>query len=91
MALGAVVFALGVLRVLLVSDALRRVVAINVASIGVLIILIALAARPGTDAPDPLLHALALTGIVITISISGVALVLIRHIESRDDDDGSQQ
>ncbi len=86
MALGATVFALGTVRVLLVADDIRRVVAVNVAGAGLLLVLVALASRSGTDSPDAVLHALVLTGIVITISITGLALVLIRHIEARSDE-----
>lgn len=79
--LGAVLFVLGSVRVLLTTDLVRRVVAVNVAGAGTLIILIALAS-PDSGGPDSVLHALALTGIVITVSLSGFALVLARHIEA---------
>ena len=39
--------------------------------------------------PDPVLHALALTGIVITVAFTGFGVVLARRIdeaESADDD-----
>ncbi|OZF42002.1 NADH-quinone oxidoreductase subunit K [Rhodococcus sp. 14-2470-1a] len=83
LALGAALFVLGSVRVLLTTDLVRRVVAVNVAGAGTLIILIALAA-PDTGRPDSVLHALALTGIVITVSLSGLALALARHIEAND-------
>lgn len=85
MAVGAILFALGSLRVLLVADVVRRVVAVNVAGAGILIILIALAVPTDTQPADSVLHALVLTGIVITVSLSGFALVLARHIEENSE------
>ncbi|UXA18600.1 NADH-quinone oxidoreductase subunit K [Mycobacterium sp. SMC-4] len=86
LALGAVLIALGSVRMLLDSDPVRRVVAVNVAGSGVFVILVALAAR--TDPPDPVLHALVLTGIVIAVSVTGLALVLIRQTRPPSPGDG---
>ncbi|MGC0272411.1 NADH-quinone oxidoreductase subunit K [Pseudactinotalea sp. Z1739] len=71
---------LGIVRLLTTTDLVRRVIALNIASGGVLMVLVALAAR--TDPPDTVPHALVLTGIVITVSVTGLALVLIRRIEA---------
>lgn len=79
LALGAVLTVLGSTRMLLERDAVRRVVAVNVAGSGVFVIMVALAAR--TDPPDPVLHALVLTGIVIAVSVTGLALVLLRRTQ----------
>src|SRR5690625_4669625 len=35
-----------------------------------------------SEPPDSVLHALALTGIVITVSVTGLALVIVRRIEA---------
>lgn len=86
LALGAVVTLLGAVRLLTTPDSMRRVVALNVTGAGTLLILVSLSAT-GPGEPDPVLQALALTGIVITISVTGLALVLVRRIEDGDDDD----
>ncbi|MGB3480759.1 MAG: NADH-quinone oxidoreductase subunit K [Mycobacterium sp.] len=85
LALGSFLVALGSLRLLFTVDPVRRVVALNFAGAGVFVILIALAAR--TDPPDPVLHALVLTGIVITVAVTGIALVLARRAPDSDDTD----
>ncbi len=76
--LGAVLFALGAVRLLLASGVMTRVLALNVAGAGSLVVLGALAYRIDPETPDPVLHALVLTGIVITVSVTGLALVLLR-------------
>lgn len=83
--LGAVLFALGAVRMLTASDLIVRLVSLNVAGSGSLVLLVALAGRD--DPVDPIPHALALTGIVITVSFTAVGLVLVRHIEARRGDD----
>jgi multicomponent Na+:H+ antiporter subunit C len=79
---GAALALLGAARLLLTRDLMTRVLALNVASAGVLMILVALALRAGEPGnPDPVLHALVLTGIVITVSVTGFAIGLVRRIE----------
>ena len=61
------------------TDALRRIVAINVAALGVLTIIVALAAR-GDGAADPVTHAMVLTGLVVSASATALALALVRRL-----------
>lgn len=85
--LGALLATLGVARLLLTEDLIRRVVGLNIASGGVLMVIVA--AGYDAEAPDPVTHALALTGIVITVSVTAFALALARRIEADTDDDGA--
>lgn len=83
--LGCVVLVVGLVAHLLVGDLVRRIVSLNVASGGVMMILLALADR--TDARDPVPQALVLTGIVIMAAVTGLALALARRVESADDEE----
>lgn len=89
--LGVALAVLGAARLLLTADLIRRVVALNVSSAGVLMVLVALAYRADPDEPDPVLHALVLTGIVITVSVTALALGLVRRIETAQDADEAGQ
>lgn len=81
--LGIVISVVGIVRLLLVRDLVARLIALNIVGAGSLLILITLAAR---SAPiDPVLSALVLTGLVITVAFTGVAAVLIRRIEATSD------
>lgn len=65
------------------GDALRRIVAINLIVIGVLTLMVALAARsPGTA--DPVTHAMVLTGLVVSASATAFALALVRRLARSD-------
>lgn len=84
--LGIVLAVAGMVRMLLVQDLMARLVAMNVVGVGSLLILLALAAR--SDPLDPVLSALVITGLVITVAFTGVGAILIRRIEATRDGDG---
>lgn len=80
--LGAAVVALAIYPLVLARDLLRRIVAANSLGTGVFIILVALGYR-GQDAPvDPTPHAMVLTGIVVALSATGLALALAAAIQA---------
>lgn len=70
----------GTIRLLLARDPVVRLISMNVVGLGSLLLLIALAAR--SDSIDPVLSALVITGLVITVAFTGVGAVLVRRLES---------
>jgi len=78
---GVALFALGLRGALLHPALLGRVLAINVCGAGVFLVLVSLAYRGPLAAPDPLPHALVLTGIVVAVSATALALALDRHLQ----------
>ncbi len=78
--------ALGLRGVLLHASLLQRIVAINVMGAGVFLLLIAVAYRGPGLAPDPVPHALVLTGIVVAVSATALALALARRLHAERDD-----
>ncbi|NLS10821.1 hypothetical protein HGQ17_12630 [Nesterenkonia sp. MY13] len=90
----------GMVRLLLVRDLVARLVALDVTGLGVLLMLVALAARSsdetgaqaaetGAAGPDAVLQALVITGLVIAVAFTGLGAVLIRRIEGAKDTEGS--
>ena len=79
---GCLIMALGLRTALLHASLLRRVVAINVMGTGVFMILLAIAYRGPGLAPDPVPHALVLTGIVVAVSATALALALARRLNA---------
>lgn len=86
--LAAVLVSAGLIRMFLVTDHVARLVAMNVLGSGTLLTLVALAAR--STEIDPVLSALVITGLVITVAFTGVAAVLIRRIEAFDAEEANQ-
>lgn len=79
---GLVLWLLGLEGLFLAGSMLRRVVAINVMSSGVFMIMVALAAR--SDDPDPVLQALVVTGLVVGVSATALAVRLYRVLRSSE-------
>lgn len=83
--LGVLIAVVGLVRWLIVRDLVARLIAMNVVGGGSLLVIVALAAR---SAPiDPVLSALVITGLVITVAFTGVGAVLIRRLEGLRTDD----
>lgn len=77
--IGVLIFGLGLHGVLVHAHPLRKILAVNVMGVGVLMVLVATGWRP--DGPtDPLPQALAITGIVVAISTTALALAFVRRL-----------
>jgi len=77
---GTGLFSIGLLGLILQRHLLRRVLALNVMGTGVFLIFVALARRAGT-LPDPVPHAMVLTGLVVSVSATALGLVLIGRVQ----------
>ena len=79
---GIAVFAIGFFGAMVVVEPLRRVLALKLCSVGAGFLLVVGAWQAPPDTPDPVPHALVITGIVVMISATAVALALIRRLHS---------
>jgi multicomponent Na+:H+ antiporter subunit C len=84
---GCLILAIGLRAALLHPSLLQRLVAVNVMGAGVFLTLIAIAYRGPDAPPDPVPHALVLTGIVVAVSATALALALVRRLYREGDDD----
>lgn len=78
---GAALCSLGLHAVLARRHLMRKVLALNVVSSGVFLVLVALAARDPAR-PDPVPHAMVLTGIVVAVCATALALSLARRLRT---------
>lgn len=79
---GSALFVIGLYGLMTRPHLLHKVLALNITSSGVFFVFVAIARRvPGTT-PDPLPHAMVLTGIVVTVSSTAFALALAKSIYS---------
>jgi len=77
---GALLFAAGIAYIFLVDHSIRRILAFNVMGSGVFLILVGLAQRDG--ASDPVPQAMVLTGIVVAVAATALALALVRRLDA---------
>lgn len=90
---GVILFALGVAGVVLITPLLRRILAFNLMGSGAFLVLVGLAQRNGVS--DPVPQAMVLTGIVVAVAATALALALARKLHAltgglelpADDDD----
>ncbi|HMP89018.1 MAG TPA: NADH-quinone oxidoreductase subunit K [Kiritimatiellia bacterium] len=75
---GVLLLAIGMYGVLIQPHLLKKLLSLNIASGGVFLLMVALAFRG--ESPDPVPHALVLTGIVISVSATAYAVALAARI-----------
>jgi multicomponent Na+:H+ antiporter subunit C len=87
---GAALFALGLRGVFAGVTPLRQIIAVNVMGNGVFLVFITLAARVAGGRPDPVPQAMVLTGIVVAVCATGLALTLaVRHRQEQNERSGT--
>ncbi len=75
---GAGLFVMGGSGVLLLKHLLRRILAFNLMGSGAFLVLVGMAQRHGIA--DPVTQAMVLTGIVVAVAATALALALVRHL-----------
>ena len=77
---GVFLFFTGLYGLIAYAHLVRKVLALNIMGSGVFLVLVALANQPSTLPPDPVPHAMVLTGIVVAVSATAFALMLVRRV-----------
>ena len=77
---------MGLYAALAARHVLRRLLGLNVLGSGVFMMLVALASRTTAAGgrPDPVPHAMVLTGIVVAVSATALALALLRRMHRHE-------
>ncbi len=78
---GTVLFAIGLAGLLALPHLLRKILAFNILGSGAFLILVGLGQRDGSV--DPVPQAMVLTGIVVAIAATALALALARQLLER--------
>ena len=79
---GAALFVIGFHGLVSMPHLLKKILAVNIMSSGTARVLIAVAARTPGGAPDPIPHAMVLTGIVVAVCATGLALALADRVQA---------
>jgi len=77
---GVGLFSLGLYALIVHAHLLRKILAINVMGSGVFLVLVALAKRTGDAPPDAVPQAMVITGIVVAVSATALALTLMLRL-----------
>lgn len=91
---GIGLYCLGVHGLIVHGHLLRKILSANIMSSGVFLVFIAMALNNMEQIPDPVPHAMVLTGIVVAFSATALGLALAAHLQSAtgyadvDQDDG---
>lgn len=76
---GLGLFAIGLFGVVVASHVMRKILSLNVMGVGIFMFLVAFA-RQSESVVDPIPHAMVLTGIVIAVAGTALALNLMVRI-----------
>lgn len=76
---GIILFFMGLYSLISNTHLVRKVIGFNIMGSGIFLLLVSFAERT-PQPPDPVPHAMVLTGIVVTVSVTGFALMLIKRI-----------
>lgn len=79
---GLGLFSLGLYALIVHAHLMRKILALNVMGSGVFLVLGGLARRTLQGAPDPLPHAMVITGIVVAVAATALALVLMSRVRA---------
>ena len=77
---GVGLFVLGLHGLVAHAHLLRKILALNIMGSGVFLVMVALARR-AAEAPDPVPHAMVITGIVVAVSATALALALLLRFQ----------
>ncbi|MBW6509081.1 MAG: sodium:proton antiporter [Desulfuromonadales bacterium] len=77
---GIILFSLGLHALLIRRHLLRKILAANIMGSGVFMVFIAMGARGESGVADPVPQAMVLTGIVVSLCFTAVAIVLAVRI-----------
>lgn len=81
---GVGLFSLGIYALILYAHLLRKILALNVMGSGVFLVLVALAKRTENALPDPVPQAMVITGIVVAVSATALALILMLKVSAQN-------
>lgn len=80
---GVGLFTIGLYALIVHAHLLRKILAINIMGSGVFLVLVALARRTEDAQPDPVPHAMVITGVVVAVSATALALALMLKLTAK--------
>jgi len=82
---GIALFCISLRAVVVSATPVRAILAVNVMSSSVFLVLVALATRSKGLELDPVTHAMVITAIVVAVSATAMAIVLVQRLTAMSD------
>jgi len=82
---GALLVGIGLYGFLAAAEGARRILAFNIIGSGAFLVFGALAKRDPVAAADPTPHAMIITGVVVALSVTALALALQARLEGLEE------
>lgn len=79
---GVALFGMGVFAMIAYPHLLRKILGMNVMGVGVFMVFIAIGYQGPEQRADPVPHALVITGIVVAVCATGLALALATQLHA---------
>lgn len=79
---GILLFGMGVFAMIVYPHLLRKILGMNVMGVGVFMVFIAISYQGPEQRADPIPHALVITGIVVAVCATGLALALAMQLHA---------
>jgi multicomponent Na+:H+ antiporter subunit C len=79
---GGLLFLIGFYGLLASAELLRRILGLNIMGSGVFLVFVAIALQTDYPKADPVPHAMVLTGIIVSVCGTGLALALLARIQT---------
>jgi multicomponent Na+:H+ antiporter subunit C len=79
---GIILFGMGSYALVTYPHLLRKILGTNIMGVGVFAVFVALAYRGPDQPPDPVPHALVITGIVVAVCATGLGLALATQLKT---------
>lgn len=83
---GVAIFVIGFYSLLVQAHLLRRIMALNIMGSGVFLVFVALGAQTPGAIADPVPHAMVLTGIVVSVCATSLAIALADRVQGTTKD-----
>ncbi len=79
---GIGLFILGLYSLIVQAHLIRKIMALNIMGSGVFLVLVGLGGPTSNTLPDPVPQAMVLTGIVVAIAATALALTLVLRVQA---------
>ncbi|MFN3870717.1 MAG: NADH-quinone oxidoreductase subunit K [Aquificaceae bacterium] len=84
--LSLILVAVSLYHFMVARNYVKRLISVNILGSGVFLFFVATGKNTNMENPDPVPHALVLTGIVVAVSATAIAVALILYLNKKEEE-----